>query len=72
MKISVRVKPNARKNEVKELEKNNFLVSVTAPAIDGRANEKLIEVLAEHFGTPKRCVTILRSETSKNKIVEIL
>jgi len=71
MKIQVRVKPNARKNEVKQLEGNSYLVSVTAPPVDGKANEKVIEVLAEYFGKPKRCVTIVRGTTSKEKIVEI-
>jgi uncharacterized protein (TIGR00251 family) len=72
MKISIRVKPNARKNEVKQLEGNNYLVSVTVPPVEGKANEKLIELLAEYFGKPKRAIVILRGESSRNKIVEIL
>lgn len=72
MKISVKVKPNARKNEVKQIDAGNFIVSVTAPPIEGKANEKVVEMLAEHFGKPKRCFTILRGKTGKTKIVEIL
>jgi uncharacterized protein (TIGR00251 family) len=71
MRITVRVKANARKNEVKQLGGNQFLVSVTAPPVKGKANEKVIEVLAEYFDRPKRCITILRGRTSKDKIVEI-
>jgi len=71
MKISIRVKPNARKNEVKPLGDNTFLVSVTAPPVDNRANEKMIEVLAEYFGRPKRTISILRGTTAKQKIVQI-
>ena len=70
--ITVRVKPNARKNEVKQLEENSYLVSVAAPPAEGKANAKLIEVLAEHFEKPRRCITILRGEGSRIKIVEIL
>ena len=72
MKISIRVKPNARKNEVKKLDDGTYVVSVTVPPVDGKANEKVIEVLAEYFGKPKRQVTILRGGTARQKIVEIV
>lgn len=71
MRISIRVKTNARRNEVTKLEDGKFLVRVTVPPVDGKANEKIIEVLAEYFGKPKRCVAILRGETSKEKIIEV-
>ena len=71
MKISVRVKPNAWRDEVKKLAENRFLVSVTAPPVEGKANEKLIEVLSEYFHKPKHSITILRGTTTRSKIVEI-
>ncbi len=72
MKISIKVKPNARKNEVKQVDATNYIVSVTVPPVEGKANEKVIELLSEYFGKPKRCFTILRGTTGKMKIVEIL
>ena len=71
MKISVRVKPNARKNEVKDLGVGKYVVSVTAPPVEGKANELVIELLAEYFHRPKRAVSILQGERGKEKIVEI-
>ena len=71
MKLSIHIKPNAHRNEVTKLDDTTYRVSVTAPPIEGRANEKLIEVLAEYFGRPKWCVRILRGETSRQKLVEI-
>ncbi|MBI5021657.1 MAG: DUF167 domain-containing protein [Ignavibacteriales bacterium] len=71
MKISVKVKPNARKNTVEQIDANNFVVCVSVPPVEGKANEKVIELLADHFGKPKRCFTILRGTTGKTKIVEI-
>ena len=71
MKFTIRVKPNARKNEVRLLEGNTYLVSVTAPPVEGKANEKVIEVLAEYFGKPKRAISILRGENARVKVVEI-
>ncbi len=71
MKITVRVKTNARKNEVKQIDENSFVVSVSVPPIEGKANDKVIELLSEYFGKPKRCFTILRGITGKTKIVDI-
>jgi len=72
MKISIKVKPNARKNEVKQIDADNYIVSVSVPPVEGKANEKVIELLAQHFGKPKRCFTILRGVTGKIKIVEVV
>jgi uncharacterized protein (TIGR00251 family) len=71
MKISVRVKLNARKNEIKQIDVNKYLVSVTAPPVDGKANEKVIEVLSEYFKKPKSCFSILRGKTSKEIIIGV-
>lgn len=71
MKISVKVKPNARKNEVKVIGENTYQVSVSVPPVDGKANEKLIEVLAEYFHKPKREIEIRSGHSSKMKIVDI-
>ena len=72
MKISVRVKPNARKDEVKKLEEGKYLVSVNAPPVRGKANGKVIEVLAEYFGKPKPSIRIIRGLASRDKIIDIL
>ena len=71
MKITVKVKPNARKNEVQHLEGNQYQVSVNATPVDGKANDKLIELLSEYFHKPKRNITIISGVASKMKIVEI-
>lgn len=71
MKITVRVKPNARQDEVTVGDDGVFIVKVSVPPIEGRANERLIEVLAAHFKKPKRSVQILTGLRGKHKIVEI-
>ncbi len=72
MKIVVRVKTNARKNLVEKVEEGKFLVSVSVPPVEGKANERVIELLAGYFGKPKRNITIIRGATSKEKLVEVL
>ena len=63
MKISVRVKTNARKNEVQKIDENNYLVSVSVPPVEGKANERVIELLSGYFDRPKRSIVILKGET---------
>ena len=71
MKITVRVKPNARKDEVLIGEDGVYVVKVSVPPIEGRANERLVEILSDYFKKPKRAITILVGAHGKNKIVEI-
>ena len=72
MKISVKVKPNSKKNEVVRQEDGSLLVRVTSPPVEGKANYQLLELLAEHFKRPKRDITILKGMKGHLKIVEIL
>ena len=71
MKINVRVKPNARYSQVTKISSFDYKVSVDAPATEGEANKRLIDILAEHFEVPRSCISILKGFKSKNKIVEI-
>ena len=71
MRLSIKVIPNVRRSEV--VEETGFLkVKVDAPAKEGKANKRLIEILAEHFKIPKSKIKILKGHNSKNKLVEIL
>ena len=71
MKIEVHVKPNARKKYIEKAADGTYKVSVNAPPHDGRANEAVIELLAEHFGVAKHSVAILRGHTGKKKLVQL-
>jgi len=46
-------------------------VYVTAPPEDGRANEAVVEVLAERLGLKRRQVEIISGETNRNKVVRV-
>jgi len=71
MLINVRVIPRAKQNKVVE-EAGRWKVYLTAPPVEGKANEALIELLAEHFGVKKRQVRLVRGEKGRDKTVEIL
>jgi len=69
-KLNVKVIPNAKQNKLVE-EPGRLKVYLTAPAVEGKANEALIEFLAEHFKIKKNKISIVRGEKSREKIVEI-
>lgn len=71
MKISITLKPNARHEKVEKINNSEYHVAVNAPPLEGRANERLIEVLAKYFVVPKSSVRILSGLKSKKKLVEI-
>ncbi|MBI5205004.1 MAG: DUF167 domain-containing protein [Nitrospirae bacterium] len=68
--IKIKVIPNAKKNKVVESE-GLFKAYVNAPAVDGKANKALIEVLSEYFNVRKSSVRIVRGEKSREKVVEV-
>ena len=70
MRLSIRVIPRAKQNKVVE-EDGRVKVYLTAPPVEGRANEALIKILAAHFQVKKGDVRIIRGGKSRDKIVEI-
>lgn len=72
MKINVRVLPRSSRNEmVGEMADGTLKVKLTAAPVGGKANEALVDLLAEHFGCARSKIKIVRGQTSKNKLVEI-
>ncbi len=71
MRIKVKVKPNAKKEEIKEIEQNYFEIRVTVVPEKGKANKKVIEVLSKYLKVPKSRIKLVKGETSREKIFEI-
>jgi len=71
MKIQVKVKPNSKTAEVSQ-EGDSFIVKVKEPPKEGKANQAVIRLLAEHFGVPQSQVRILSGFKSRNKVIEIM
>lgn len=78
MLLKIRLQPGAKKatlaswRGVAPTADGTLKISVTAPALDGRANNALIGFLSEHYNVPKSRVRIVRGEKSRNKVVEII
>jgi uncharacterized protein (TIGR00251 family) len=71
MKISIRVKPNSRENKIEKIGEGAFLVRVSAPAKEGKANKAVIELLSEYFNVPKSNVAIKSGHKNKIKLINI-
>jgi len=69
--LAVKVIPNAPRNQVVGWLGDALKVKVHAPPVEGRANEVLCEFLADTLGVPRRAVTILRGDTSRQKVLRI-
>ena len=71
MRITVQVKPNAKKEKVETLADGSLKVFVKAPPVAGKANEAVVRLLAEHFGLSKSNVVIKSGAGGRKKWVEI-
>jgi hypothetical protein len=71
MEVHVTVTPNAREAAVLRIDDLNYKVKVNAKAVDGKANERLVAVMAEYFKVPKSRVRITRGFASRKKTIEI-
>ncbi|MBI2082435.1 MAG: DUF167 domain-containing protein [Deltaproteobacteria bacterium] len=71
MKISITVKPNARKEGVEKCADGSYRVLVRAAPVEGKANEAVVETLADYFSVPKSAVLIVKGARGRKKLVEI-
>src|SRR5216683_4195837 len=69
--FSTRVQPRASKDEIVGEMGGALKVRLRAPAVEGRANEALVEFLAQLLKRPRSAVRILNGERSRTKRVEI-
>lgn len=71
-RLQVRVLPNAKREGWQGLwNGSHYKVALRAPAVDGKANEALIDFLADFFKVPKRMISIVQGETARCKVIEI-
>lgn len=69
--FAIRVSPRASKNAVGGVHDGALKISVTAPPVDGEANEAIIKLLSKRLGVPKRAITIVSGATGRDKRVAV-
>src|SRR5215204_3990333 len=69
--LAVKAIPNAPRSEVVGWLGEALKVKIHAPPVEGRANEALCEFLADTLDLPRRGVTVVRGDTSRQKFIRI-
>jgi uncharacterized protein (TIGR00251 family) len=69
--VAVRIQPRASKNGVSRMEDGTLKIRLTAPPVDGAANEALVAYLAKALGVSKSSVEIVSGHTSREKRIRI-
>jgi uncharacterized protein (TIGR00251 family) len=70
--LDLHVQPGAARSEFAGRHGERIKLRLAARAVDGKANEELIDFLAAHYGVPKRNVQIVAGLRSRQKRVRIL
>jgi uncharacterized protein len=70
-RLSIRLTPRADREEVTGFEGDTLRVRVTAPPVDGRANEALTRLLASRLGIARGAVRVVAGQASRSKVVAI-
>ncbi|MEW6619266.1 MAG: DUF167 domain-containing protein [bacterium] len=69
--FKIKVIPKASKNEILELTDGLLKIKVTAPPVEGAANEAVIKLLARKLGLKKSQIAIVQGQKSKIKTIEL-
>lgn len=69
--IGVRVHPNAKHPSVIPIDSETYSVNIDAPARDGEANERLVEIMAEYLDVPKSRIVVTRGFRGHTKFLRI-
>ena len=71
VRFTVRVQPRSSRSAVDGLHGDALKVRVTAPPVEGAANDAVVAVLAAALGVPRRMVRIVAGDAARTKVVEV-
>lgn len=70
--LKVRVQPRASRNAFKQEADGRLRVYLTAPPVEGAANEALCEFVAKRLGIAKSSISVVAGEKSREKTLKIM
>lgn len=70
--LELRVQPRASRDEISGIANGRIAVRISAPPVDGAANDRLRDFLANEFGVSRGRVQILSGRAGRNKRVAIV
>lgn len=71
VRFAVRVAPRASRDGILGVHDGALKVALTAPPVEGAANEALVRLLAKALGVAKGEVRVVQGERSRDKVVEV-
>lgn len=69
--LAIRVQARAKRTEVAGEREGAVVIRVSAPPVDGKANEAVCRLIARRLGVPKSAVRIVRGESARDKLVRV-
>ncbi len=69
--FAVKIHPRAKKNAITGEVGDALKLALTAPPVDGKANEACIDFFAKLLNLPRSFVTIAAGQTSRNKVIRV-
>jgi uncharacterized protein (TIGR00251 family) len=69
--FEIRVHPRAKKNAITGEVGDALKVALTAPPVDGKANDACIDFFAKLLKVPRSSVTIAAGQSSRNKVIRV-
>lgn len=69
--IDVLIQPRSSRDEIVGMHEGRLKIKISAPPVDGKANERLTEVLSKAFRVSKSSIEIIRGKSSKLKTVRL-
>jgi uncharacterized protein len=70
--LQVQVKPNAKQQKIEKTDAGPWIVHLKSPPVEGKANQELIQLIAEDLGLPKSRISIKSGASSRRKWIEVL
>lgn len=70
-RINVQVKPRASRLSVVEVDASHYLVAVSEPPTEGKANDAVVRALAAHLGIAQSRLSLVRGAASRTKVFEV-
>jgi uncharacterized protein (TIGR00251 family) len=69
--LHVRLQPRARKDEIVGERDGRIVIRVTAPPVEGRANDALTRLIAKKANVAPSRVTVVRGHTARDKTIRV-
>ena len=71
VRFKVRVQPRASRNQVVGWMADYLNIRLTAPPLEGEANDQLVSFLAQQLGVPRASIQLLTGRASRSKVIEV-